>query len=154
MKAGPAKGGADCYSTYSPPKRDKKQPAKTVRGRPGIPAWPALFSIERCIRLANRVVGCDQLASRTVALPENVKASEAHQNMDRTAGKPGPTALWCACARCHSHARWKQHTGELVTPYGHVMLHESRTPVQRSHGSRVLTRITITTMPARSRSKP
>ena len=38
--------------------------------------------------------------------------------MDRTTGKPGPTALWCAGLAVRSRPRWKQHSGELVTPYG------------------------------------
>ena len=28
---------------------------------------------------------------------------------------------------------WKQHSGELVTPYDHQMLHDSRTPIFRYH---------------------
>ena len=36
MKSGPATGWADCYSTYSQPKRDRNQPAKTVAVHPSV----------------------------------------------------------------------------------------------------------------------
>ena len=37
------------------------------------------------------------------------------------------TALWCAGARRHHRPRWKQYAGELVTPYGDRIVHQSRT---------------------------
>ena len=57
------------------------------------------------------------------------RTESPRKSMDRTTGKPGPTALRCAGARRPHRPRWKQHAGELVTPYGDRMVHKSRTPI-------------------------